>query len=79
MIPRSELIATHMARNLATNIDAALKDLNIRSDKGWTNSTVVLHWLRDQGSYKVFVESRVKKILSHEFIEWKYVSTKQNP
>ena len=68
-----------MAANLATNIKAALKDLNIRSVIGWTDRTVVLHWLRDQGSYKVFVENRVKKILSHEFIEWKYVPTKQNP
>ena len=68
-----------MAANLATNIKAALKDLNIRSVIGWTYITVVLHWLRDQGSYKVFVENRVKKILSHEFIEWKYVPTKQNP
>ena len=43
-----------------------------------TDTTVVIHWLRDQGSYKVFVENRIKKILSHEFIEWKYVPTKQN-
>ena len=57
-----------MAANLATNIKAALKDLSIRSVIGWTDSTVVLHWLKDQGSYKVFEENRVKKILSHEFI-----------
>ena len=68
-----------MAANLATNIKAVLKDLCIRSDTGWTDSTVVLYWLRDQGSYKVFVENRVKKILSHELIEWKYVPAKQNP
>ena len=74
-----ELIAAHVAANLATNIKAALKDLNIRSVIGWTDITVVLHCLRDQGSYKVLVENRVKKILSHEFIEWKYVPTKQNP
>ena len=48
--PRLELIATHMATNLATNIKVALKDLNIRSVTGWTSSTVVSHWLRDQGS-----------------------------
>ena len=36
-----------MAANLATNIKAALKDLNIRSVIGWTDSTVVLHGLRD--------------------------------
>ena len=55
-----------MAANLATNIKAALKDLNIRSVIGWVDSTVVLHWLRDQGSYKIFVETRVKKILNHD-------------
>ena len=68
-----------MAANLATNIKAALKDSNIRSVIGSTESIVVLHWLRDQISYKVFVENRVKKILKHEFIEWKYVLRKQNP
>ena len=47
-IPRLELIATHMAANLATNIKVALKDLNIRSE----------HWLRDEGSYKVFIENK---------------------
>ena len=78
-IPRLELIAAHMAANLATNIKAALKDSNIRSVIGSTESIVVLHWLRDQISYKVFVENRVKKILKHEFIEWKYVLRKQNP
>ena len=34
---------------LATNIKAALKDLNIRSVTEWTDSTVTLHCLRDQG------------------------------
>ena len=78
-IPRLELIATHMAAKLATNTKEALKHFNIRSVTGWTDSIVVLYWLRDQGNYKVFVENRVKKILSHDFIEWKYVPTKQNP
>ena len=58
-ISRLELIATGIAANLATNIKAALKYLNIRLVTGWTDSTVVLHWLRDQGSCKVFVENRV--------------------
>ena len=61
---------------MAANVKAALKDLNFKSFTGCTNSTVVLHWLRVQGSYKVFVENRVKKILSHEFIEWKYIPRK---
>ena len=68
-ISRLELIAIHMAVNLTTSFKAALKNLNIKSVTGWTDNTVVLHWLRYQGSYKVFVENRVKKILRHEFLE----------
>ena len=57
-IPGLELIATHVAARLTKNIKAALKDLNIRSLTTWTDSTVALHWLRDQGNYKVFVKNR---------------------
>ena len=71
--------ATHITANLATNIKATLKDLNIRSVAGWTDSTIVLHWLRKQRINKVFVENRAKMILRHEFMERKYVPTKQNP
>ena len=42
-ILRLELIATHMVANLATNIKAALKDLNISSVTGWTDSTVLFY------------------------------------
>ena len=73
------LLATHMTANVATNLKAALKDFNIRSVAGWTDSIVGLHWLRDQGNYIVFVENRVKKFLTHELIEWKYVPMKHNP
>ena len=44
-----QLIAIHMAATIATNIKAALKDLNIRSVTEWTDSSVTLHCLRDQG------------------------------
>ena len=57
-----------MAANLNKNIKAALKDLDIRSVTGWTDKTVVLHWLKHQSKYKVFVPIRVKKIVSHELI-----------
>ena len=68
-IPRLEFIVTR--------IKAALKGLNIRSLPGWTDSTVVFTLVEGSGNYKVFVENR--KILSHEFIEWKYFPSKQNP
>ena len=44
-IPKLELVATHMVANLADNIKTALANLNIRNAFGWTDSTVVLHWL----------------------------------
>ena len=68
-----------MATNLAANIKVALPIQNIRSVTCWTDSTVVLQWLKDKGRYKVFVTNRVSKILKREFIAWKYVPTKQNP
>ena len=44
--PRLELIAVHMASNLAENIKSVLTNYNIRDIYGWTNGKVVLHWLR---------------------------------
>ena len=78
-IPRLELIAAQMATNLAANIKETLPSQNLRSITCWTDSTVVLQWLKNNGHYKVFVANRVSKILEREFIAWKYVSTKQNP
>ena len=78
-IPRLELIAAQMATNLAANIKETLPSQNLRSITCWTDSTVVLQWLKNKGHYKVFVANRVSKILEREFIAWKYVRTKQNP
>ena len=68
-----------MASNLIENVKVALKHCNIRSITGWTDSTVVLHWLNRQGLYKQFVANRVTKILEKEYIKWYYVPIKQNP
>ena len=78
-IPRLELIAAHMATNLAANIKEALPSQNIRSVTCWTDSTAVLQWLKDKGRYKVFVANRVSKVLEREFIAWKYIPSKQKP
>ena len=48
-IPRLELIAAHMATNLAANIKEALPSQNIRSLTCWTDSTVALQRLKDKG------------------------------
>ena len=78
-IPRLELIAAYMATNLAANIKEALPSQNISSVTCWTDSTVVLQWLKDKGRYKVFVANRVSKILERDFIAWKYFPSKQKP
>ena len=60
-IPRLELIAALMATNLAANIkEALLPSQNIRSVTCWTDSNVVLQWLKDNGRYKVSQIGSVK-------------------
>ena len=54
-ITRLELVSAHMISNLIENAKSALKRYNIRSVTGWTDSTVVLHWLKRQGLYKQYV------------------------
>ena len=58
---------------------SALKNQNVRSAAGWTDSTVVLYWLNGQGSYNQFVRNRVNKILERDDINWQYVQTRDNP
>ena len=58
-IRRVELVSEHIASNLIENVKPALKRCNIRSITGWTDSTVVLHWLNRQGLYKQSVANRV--------------------
>ena len=78
-IPRLELVSTHMACNLVSNVKSALKYRNVRYVTGWTDSTVVLYWLNWQGSYNQFVQNGVNKILKRDDINWQYVPTRDNP
>ena len=78
-IPILELVSAHIASNLIENVKAAVKHCNIRSVTGWTDSTVVLHWLNRQGIYKQLAVNRVINILERGYIKWYYVPTKQNP
>ena len=78
-IPRLELIAAQMAANLCGNTVENLQTLPIRTITCWTDSTVVLHWLQNPGSYKAFITNRVVKILNKKFISWRHVSTNKNP
>ena len=77
-IPRIELVAAHMVENLADNIKTALTNLTIRNVFGWTDSTVVLHWLVGSGNSSQFVKNRVDKIKGKDYITWRHVPTYQN-
>ena len=78
-MPRLELIAKHMSSNLVGNLKCSLSKFDIREVYAGSDSTVTLHWLRDNGEYKVFVYNRVAKIKEKGFTNWKYIPTKQNP
>ena len=43
------------------------------------DSTVALHWINGEGSYKQFVRNRIKKIKEKSYLKWRHVGTKENP
>ena len=68
-----------MTYDLISNVKSVLKNQNVRSVTGWTDTTVVLHWLNRQGGYNQFVRNRVNKILERDDINWQFVSMRDNP
>ena len=63
-IPRLELIAAVMVGNLAENITNSLQRLKVTAVHGWSDSMVVLHWFKGNGTYKQFVQNRIDYINS---------------
>ena len=78
-IPRLELVSSHMAANLLENVRDGLTNLPVKRTVAWTDSKVALHWIRGEGNYKQYVQNRVKKIRSKEFITWRHIPGEQNP
>ena len=78
-IPRLELTAAQISANLAQNIKNTLNNQNARNFYAWSDSTLVLHWLRYKGEYKVFHSDQVAKIREHSYIEWNYIPIRNNP
>ena len=68
-----------MVANLLENVKDALDGLPVASTIAWIDSKVALHWIRGEGTYKQFINNRVKKIRSTEFMTWKHVPGEQNP
>ena len=78
-IPRLELVAGHMAVNLATNVEKAIDRDLVKAVYCWLDSTVALYWIHGQGDYRQFVANRVTKIQEHSQVKWGHVPTHENP
>ena len=81
-IPRLELLSSLLACRLTESVKKALDDVkSIDSVTYWSDSTVVLSWIRNSNKeFKQFVENRLREIRRLAPSElWKYVPTKQNP
>ena len=61
------------------NTRSALKKYTVDRCNAWTDSTIILFWLKTRQGYEEFVTNRVLKIRKKNNIEWRYVPTQQNP
>lgn len=78
-IPRLELLAALLLCRLINKIQETLK-MKFTSTNLWTDSQVVLAWLRKPpSSLTEFVRNRVAEIVSHDQFVWRYVRTSANP
>ncbi|XP_062704650.1 uncharacterized protein LOC134286956 [Aedes albopictus] len=79
-LPRLELCAAKEAAILHSKVIKALSLENVRSIF-WTDSTIVLHWLRaPPNSWQTFVANRVSTIQTNTHAHsWRHVSGKENP
>ena len=68
-----------MAVNLTENVKEAMRGFPLNNITCWSDSSVVLYWLKGTETYKQFVENRVRKIRSHEGVVWRHVPTNSNP
>lgn len=79
-IPRLELTAATVAIRMDSVLRRELQ-LNLAESVFWTDSTVVLQYLRNETTrFRTFVANRVAAILKGSDVEqWKHISTDKNP
>ena len=79
-VPQLELCAALLAARLAKFIHGEI-DLNIEKTVLWSDSTVVLSYLRDTSKRRPSFESnRIKRIREiFPVDQWRWVDTEQNP
>ena len=78
-IPRLELAAAVLSVKMAGIIKKELAIDHI-SEYFWTDSQVVIGYIRNTKRFKTFVDNRVQQIRDYSYItQWNYVSSKMNP
>ena len=80
-VPRLELIAALILARLLNNVKHSLESqILFESIYCWSDSTIVLSWLKNDRNYKQFVSNRTKNILKLTSPEmWNHCSTEDNP
>nr|XP_040241675.2 uncharacterized protein LOC120961733 [Anopheles coluzzii] len=80
-IPRMELLGAYLLARLISKVAGSI-DLHLRNIILWTDSQIVLAWLKKPlATLQVFVRNRSEKIrnLTEPLdVQWKYISTKEN-
>ena len=77
-IPRLELVAGHIAVNLALKVCDALQSCD-HVVHCWLNSTVTVYWIQGSGECCQFIANQVQNIQKHQRIVWRHMPTDQNP
>ncbi|XP_055603791.1 uncharacterized protein LOC129752026 [Uranotaenia lowii] len=79
-LPRLELCAAKEAANLYSRVVKALS-LDSVEAHFWSDSTVVLHWLKAQpNTWNTFVANRVSSIQTRTYgHQWHHIAGKENP
>ena len=77
-IPRLELLAALIGKRCLKFVEEELK-LDICKKDIWIDSQCVLSWISSTKPLKKFVENRVKEIKEDKDINFRYISTTENP
>ena len=78
-IPKLELEAATLGAELAGFCDTEMT-IDVRSKKFWTDSTVVLSWIKSKDRQKVYIANRLNKIAENSNKDdWRHVQGKMNP
>ncbi|GFR30166.1 integrase catalytic domain-containing protein [Trichonephila clavata] len=77
-IPKLELLAAVIGTRLVQSVKTSLNIHSIQTFY-WTDSKVVLCWIKNSGTWKTFVHNRIKEIHSSSSKEgWYYVPSQMN-